>query len=389
MIRAELVKIILTAGICLAASASADEGDKILDQRKELEQIQQEVVQSRQQLDSLKSAEVAVQKRIGEYDQRISSNRKVIRRLNAEMDQLKSDISKAETDLTSRQDLLDHTRRRYLGNIRQFYVATHKVADPGLDRPNVELELNRQIVYLSALAGFESGNVAQAVSILSDATGRMDQLAGEKKKISRLKKDKETSTALENTKKRNREKDLEKIRQKKAAESDRILTLEQAAREMEMIIARLEQERWQKRADEVGSAAPSVFAAMQGQLPAPYRGTIVVPFGSRIDDVTNLKSFSPGITIKGKAGRQVTAAASGEIAYVGKLRGYGNFIIINHDGEYYTTYAGLGAMHVTATEYVRAGTKIAVSGADGLVKFEIRRGREPLDPVKWVRIDSF
>ncbi len=389
MVRAKLLKILLAVGICLAASARADEEDKILDQRKELNQIQQEVAASREQLDSLKSVEVAVQKRIGEYDQRISSNRKVIRRLNAELEQLKGDIGKAETDLASRQDLLDHTRRRYLGNIRQFYAATHKAADPGLDRPNVELELNRQIVYLSALADFESGNVAQAVSILGDATGRMDQLSGERKKISKLKKNKETSTALENTKKRQRERDLEKIRRKKAAESDRILTLEQAAREMEMIIARLEQERWQRRADEAGSGAPSVFASMQGQLPAPYRGVIVVPFGNRIDEVTNLKSFSPGITIKGKAGRPVMATASGEIAYVGKLRGYGNFIIINHDGEYYTTYAGLGAMYVAAAEYVRAGAKVAVSGADGLVKFEIRQGREPLDPVKWVRIDSF
>ena len=118
MVRAKLLKILLAVGICLAASARADEEDKILDQRKELNQIQQEVAASREQLDSLKSVEVAVQKRIGEYDQRISSNRKVIRRLNAELEQLKGDIGKAETDLASRQDLLDHTRRRYLGNIR-------------------------------------------------------------------------------------------------------------------------------------------------------------------------------------------------------------------------------------------------------------------------------
>ena len=93
--------------------------------------------------------------------------------------------------------------------------------------------------------------------------------------------------------------------------------------------------------------------------------------------------------IKGKSGRQVAAVASGTVAYIGELRGYGNFVIMDHDGEYYSTYAGLGQVSATQGQYVQSGGKLAVAGPDGMVKFELRRGRKPLDPVRWIRIDSY
>ena len=29
------------------------------------------------------------------------------------------------------------------------------------------------------------------------------------------------------------------------------------------------------------------------------------------------------------------------------------------------------------------------AGEDGILKFELRKGREPLDPIKWIKFDSF
>ena len=170
-------------------------------------------------------------------------------------------------------------------------------------------------------------------------------------------------------------------------ESERIMTLQQAAREMEDIIARLEKARLERqRAGQ--QQGPSVFASLRGQLPSPFRGKIIVPFGNSTDPITKLKSFSPGITIKGRAGREVIAVASGSVAYVGNLRGYGNFVIINHDRQYYTTYAGLAVIEVAEGQFVREGARLGKSGSDGEIKFELRRGRESLDPVEWINIES-
>jgi len=370
--------------------APADEEGDILFQKRDLDEIQREVEQSRHKLDSLKQVELKVQKNVSEYDQKIASNKKVLTRLNRQLKNLKKEITQGEEELATGQELLDRARRRYLGSIRQFYLATHRSGEVFSEQVNDELQLNRQVVYLTAMAGFESGNIAQATAYLSQSHDRLAQLTGEKKKVTGLKKKKETATSLEKTRKQKEQRALEQLRRKKSAEADRILTLQQAAQEIERIIARLERQCQESPVAIPGQpSSPSVFATLQGQLLSPFRGKIVIGFGHSQDEITRLKSFSPGITIKGKPGRKVMAVADGTVAYVGNLRGYGKFVIINHGDRYYSTYGGLGKTSVGTNEYVLAGTILAQAGKEGLVKFELRHGREPLDPVKWIRIDSF
>ena len=367
-----------------------DEKDQIIFQQKELEDIKKEVKQRKQKLDSLKNAEVNFQKEISEFNQEINTNLKVVSRLNNELSQLKKQISQTESELEASQLNLELALRRYLGNIRQFYLTAHKPPDIFSEDPNEELVLNRQIVYLTALADFESGMIEQASIYLEETIDRQKDLSGQTKQISSLKKKKETAAMLASTQKDKQEKNLEKVRQRKTEEADKIVTLEQAAREMEQIIARLQKEAERRKAGEADlDQGPSVFATMRGQLLSPYKGKITVPYGDLVDPVTNLKSFSSGITISGKPYSSIVAVSSGTLAYIGNLRGYGNFVIINHDDQYYTTYAGLSKTLVSVNEYILAGNKIGESGADGIIKFELRQGSKPLDPVKWIRIDSF
>ncbi len=382
--------ILIFVGLLLPHSVVfADERDQILTQKQELEAIQKEVEAGRKKLDSLKQSELSLQKRLIDSDQQIAGNKKVIQRLTRESGKLKQEIGATETKVDQRQLELELSRRRYLGNIRQFYLAAHQPSAPLSEDLNEEMRLHRQIVYLAAVAGFESGQVRQASELLVQTRETMNQLSGEKSKVARLRKKRESANLLAVNRKRKQQKDLEHLLRAKTEETDRVLTLEMAAREMEQIIARLQreaQERELRRQEDAGG--PSIFASLKGMLLSPYKGKITIPFGPQVDPVTNLKSYSSGITIKGAAGRKVVAVASGTVVYVGNLRGYGKFVIISHDDQYFTTYAGLGEMLVTTDEYVLAGNKLAVSGADGVVKFEMRQGRKALDPIKWIRIES-
>lgn len=383
-----LLLFVAVSAFAAMATIDAKDGD-ILQQKEELEEIQSDVQKGRDRLDSLRKVESSVQKNIGNYDQKIATNKKVVGRLNRELRQLKADIASGEQQLESNQTDLDRIRRRYLGNIRQLYLATRTSQTDAVDRPNTELELHREVVYLTALSGFESGNVLQATALLDRSLVQLEELSGQKAHVSTLKRKKETSTSLERSKKKKQERALQKLRRQKTEESDRLMTLEQAAREMGEIIDRLERERARRRTAGSKLRGPSQFAGLKGQLSAPCRGKVTVAFGNSVDPVTHLKSFSPGITIRGKAGRSVTTVGAGTVAYVGSLRGYGSFVIINHDDYYYTTYAGLKKSMVSEGQYLLAGDPLARAGDDGLVKFELRLGREPLDPVKWIRIDSF
>ena len=190
--------------------------------------------------------------------------------------------------------------------------------------------------------------------------------------------------------KEHQEQELATVHRQKSAEVDRVMMLSQAAQEMEAIIARLEQSSHESPTDLTQvPVEPSIMASIKGNLKAPCRGKIITVFGTSVDPITNLKSYSPGITIQSKAGRQVKAIAAGRVVYVGQLRGYGNFTIIDHGDQYYSTYAGLSEVLVKKGRMVHTGMLLANAASDGKVRFELRRGRKALDPVKWIKIDSF
>lgn len=110
----------------------------------------------------------------------------------------------------------------------------------------------------------------------------------------------------------------------------------------------------------------------------PAAGPVLAPF----DD-----GKSKGLSIGGKAGDPVYAAADGRVVYAGSgLRGYGNLIILKHNNTYLTAYAHNQTLLVKEDQTVKRGQKIAEMGstdADSVkLHFEIRKQGKPIDPAK-------
>ncbi|MBK1686027.1 lipoprotein NlpD [Rubrivivax gelatinosus] len=96
---------------------------------------------------------------------------------------------------------------------------------------------------------------------------------------------------------------------------------------------------------------------------------------------------SKGLSITGKAGDPVYAAADGRVVYAGSgLRGYGNLIIVKHNATYLSAYAHNQTLLVKEDQAVRRGQKIAEMGSSDAERvqlhFEIRRQGKPVDPAK-------
>lgn len=93
-----------------------------------------------------------------------------------------------------------------------------------------------------------------------------------------------------------------------------------------------------------------------------------------------------GIDIVAPRGSPVRAAAPGRVVYSGSgLRGYGQLLIVRHDGEYLSAYAHNDSLLVKEGDTVQAGQIIARMGDTGAdrvkLHFEIRRHGKPLDPL--------
>ena len=93
-----------------------------------------------------------------------------------------------------------------------------------------------------------------------------------------------------------------------------------------------------------------------------------------------------GLTINGRLGQDVRAAAGGRVVYTGNgLLGYGQLIIVKHDEIYLSAYGHLQSVLVHEGDQVSADQKVATMGAgpagSPLLYFEIRANGQPLDPL--------
>lgn len=97
-----------------------------------------------------------------------------------------------------------------------------------------------------------------------------------------------------------------------------------------------------------------------------------------------------GIDIAGKKGGDVRAAANGVVAYAGSgLSGYGNLIIIKHDGQFLTAYGNNFRNRVVEGQRVKVGQVIAEMGIVDRkywgVHFEIRKAGQPVNPMSYLQ----
>ena len=131
-------------------------------------------------------------------------------------------------------------------------------------------------------------------------------------------------------------------------------------------------------------ASPAPDIAATG-MRWPVRGKIISGYGAKPNGLKN-----EGINIAVPEGTSVRAAESGVVAYSGnELKGYGNLVLIRHEGGWVTAYAHAKELFVKRGDTVKRGDVIAKAGQTGSVSspqlhFEVRKGATAMDPTKFL-----
>ncbi|MTI15867.1 LysM peptidoglycan-binding domain-containing protein [Rhodobacteraceae bacterium RKSG542] len=117
----------------------------------------------------------------------------------------------------------------------------------------------------------------------------------------------------------------------------------------------------------------------------PVRGRIISEFGPKPGGERN-----DGINLAVPEGTEVKAAEEGTIVYAGnELKGFGNLVLIRHDGGWVSAYAHNKTLHVRRGDVIRRGQTIATTGSTGSVSqpqlhFELRKDNRPVDPMAYL-----
>ncbi len=96
-----------------------------------------------------------------------------------------------------------------------------------------------------------------------------------------------------------------------------------------------------------------------------------------------------GVDIAAPVGTPVRAAAAGRVIFVGRMRGYGNLVIVQHDRHYVTVYAHDSCNLVKEGQTVRCGQVIGKVGRSGHTSganlhFEVRRNNVATNPLAYL-----
>ena len=126
------------------------------------------------------------------------------------------------------------------------------------------------------------------------------------------------------------------------------------------------------------------------QLPRSNRKWIWPVRGARLTSKFGKRGNRPhkGIDLADKPGTPIYASADGVVVYSGsRQRGYGNLVIIKHQGGYVTVYAHNRRNMVDEGQRVRQGFQIAELGNTGRstgphLHFEIRHKGKPINPLR-------
>ena len=126
-------------------------------------------------------------------------------------------------------------------------------------------------------------------------------------------------------------------------------------------------------------------APIGGAMRWPVKGKVISEYGAKPNGLKN-----EGINIAVPEGTGIRAAESGVVAYAGnELKGYGNLVLVRHEGGWVTAYAHASELFVKRGDTVKRGDVIAKAGQTGSVSspqlhFEVRKGATAMDPLKFL-----
>jgi septal ring factor EnvC (AmiA/AmiB activator) len=365
-----------------------------------------------------------VKQEIKAKKQLITKTRKVeavisteLRGILQNLEQKKSDLGRLDRDLRGVESSLDHTGRE-----------TKQVTEEA-SRKRIEIERRLSSLYkageLGALRMFFSAesfpqlaeNIRYMKSILDndkrifiEYDQKINQLKSLKADLERdaLKKER-IMTGIEKKKqeieaeKSKKAAYLGKVRQDRKSYETSLKELQVNATRLQVMITRLEalsRRRLSSRHEKPGAKLkplaelPPVpdrgFASQKGRMSLPVRGEILETYGKHKHPEFNSFTFSKGLSISASTGTEIKAIYEGTVIFADYFKGFGNMMVVDHGGGYFSLYAHASRLaKKVGAEVARHETIGAVGDVDSskgsLLYFEIRHDGKPVDPAGWVR----
>jgi len=384
------------------AQSAKRESAEIGDKQRDLQQTQKRLKEERQKAADARKREASVLSELEAIDQRLTEKRKQVATLDGRIRKAQSDIG----DLQGEIGRLQTRRSGQEGVLGRRLRALYKLQAQGGVLPIVlsgddPVAQAVQLRHLTTLATVDARLIREyrvTSEVLADRKSRVEARGRE---LASLRSEAEQERAEFDQEAAKRRALLARVKDERVYHDRMVGELSEATRRLEAFIRDL-QEKQRRAVAKVpppgrparpapgDPASGTGFAALRGRLSWPADGRVAAEYGPQVNPRFGTKTFRNGIDIEATEGSNIAAVFPGHVVYTGWFRGYGNLIIVDHGGEYYTIYAHAADIRVTEGDEVKQGQIIGTVGDTGSLQgprlyFEVRHEGKPQDPTQWLR----
>lgn len=368
------------------------------DVREELQGINKEIKEKKQLLKKTKKVESKVSGELELIDKNLHEKEANLTSLNQDLQGVEVALERTQQEIARVRDEAERKKQQIrcrlaalyktgeMGNARMFFASAsfpqmtenlrYMKAVLTNDR-KLFAEFDEKIARLRTLRGRLESDVVRKEKIKANISAKKQEIEEEKQKktvyLSQLKEDKKSYIAS-------------------------LKELQVNARRLQAMVERLEA-RNRKSYNQKAGVSSSItlplipdkgFGSQKGRLAFPVRGNIVDQFGRHKHPEFNSYTVSNGISIVSPLGTDIHAVYDGQVIYADYFKGYGNMIIVDHGGGYFSLYAHAAKINTkVGTTVTRNDILANVGDVDSsrgpMLYFEIRYQGKPINPAPWFR----
>ncbi|VBB46973.1 hypothetical protein TRIP_B50055 [uncultured Desulfatiglans sp.] len=341
---------------------------------RRLDQIETHLSEEAQKLEAAQLREKDLLAELSMLQEKVRSGEAALDRLNREQRALEQEIESRKEAIAGMEDAAAAIEAQLARRLNVFYKFAREGYLKTIFSSQGLRELLHLIKYLKVIVSRDGRELQWLVEESSAGRQKIAELeAGLQDALTRHRALEQQAAAMQEEL-GGRVLDLVKVHQEKDFYETAVRELEVAAKEMRDRLSMLKEEESPSK-----ERAFSDFERAKGSLQPPLPGEIVSAkdFLSK-NDLDQRK----GVFIRGDEDT-VKAVFPGRIDFSGRLKGYGDMIIMNHGRRFYTVMGQLAERRRKTGEWVEAGEVLGSVKGGGPLYFEIRTGTENLDPREW------
>ncbi len=393
----------LLALLALGASLLAAPASEVKKKKQDLNALRRDIAKQRGEIESKARQENSLLKQVESANRDLAARRR-------DLKVHEKNLGIIETRLTE----IDRRRARFQASIasNRAWLARHirlmqRKARGGdlalLLAPGDPASLLARYRFLQALASQSARRIGETRMSLGQIESYQKEYLAQERELSKRRSDVDGARRHALVEKRRRENVLGSVRKQKGRSQALLKELQSAAAQIEALVSRLQEQsadrsrtqaqRARAQAPQQGSLEVDLGPSRLGRaksLPWPLKGRVISAYGEHRHPVYQTTVFNRGVEISGQLGQAVSAVGAGVVRFAGEFQGFGNMVIVDHGGGYFSIYGHLDDLQVKPDQEVVPGQGLGELGDSSTLReaalyFEIRRQARAMNPMAWLK----